>query len=1108
MRSVIRWAVDNAPATNTLVVAILVWGTWCAMSLQREFWPYSNLDVVQVAVEYRGASPDEVEEGICQRIEESVRSVDGIYRITSVAREGGGAVSIELASDVSEADVQEILAEIRSRVDGIPSFPALAEQPIVQRLQPRTTAISIGVIGPDDSTIAASLALRDLAERIRDEVLLDDSISQAEVVGVPRYQIDVEISEDTLRQYDLTLGEVASIVQQENVEVPGGTIRSSSQDILLRGSNQQSTGESIAQIPLVRDPGGVVLTIGDLGQVHDAFTDDTAISRINGRPGLAVQIDTSSTEDIIQVGKAVHTFIDGYSVPEGYELVAFRDRTGDVEGRLLLLVKNGWQGLVLVFLLLTLFLELRLAIWVSMGIPLSIAGACAVMYHTDQTLNMTSMFAFLIALGIMVDDAIVIGENIYVHRSMGKSFRDAAIDGTAEVMPSVITSVLTTILAFLPMLFMTGRLARFTEVLPLAMIAILLFSLGEALTVLPSHLAHRDGLFMKSLSWLLGPFTWVGSIVQLVNRQVARGMSAFIDKLYLPTLKQSLRYPAFVVCGAIAFLLIAIGTIRSGVVPFVLLPKIDSNFCTVIVAFPDGTPEQVTVEATKQLEAAIVAVNDESVDEGLTANPNGVINAIHRAVGYGASTTGEVSSGSHVGSLTVQLVDVGDRDITSQEIVQRWRQKSGKFLGADTVSFGSGPRAIAGMPIEFSLLARSEDVPKLTAAVNECVNQLENYPGVHDITAGGRPGKWEYRLQIKDNAKAMGVSLAELSSTVRAAYHGEEAMRLQRGRHEVELRVRYPRSQRESLADFEKIRVRDNRGNERPLTELAEIDTQRGYSTIHRIDQMRSITVTADVDEDIANALQITTDLKQTLRPKLAAVYPSLRVAWEGQEEQTNESMQSMIYGFAAVVLGMYFLFTIEFKSYTQPLLVLSIIPFGFCGALFGHLFQGLPFTLFSIYGLVALSGILVNDSIVLIDFINRRLAEGLSLDEAVIDAGRRRCRPVLLTSLTTIGGMLPILLETSRQAQVLIPMATSLSFGLIFATALVLILAPVGYYLLASVFEPKLPHNHAEMTSNDKNQSAKQSLEDDSRVAVGQPDKSSSKQSTPPYRDLVPARK
>jgi len=1063
MKSVIRWAVDNAPATNTLVIAVLIFGVYCADSMQREFWPYSDLDVVQVSVAYPGASPEEVEEGICQRIEETVRSVQGVRRITSVAREGSGVVSIELEADVNDADVQEILGEVRSRVDGIPSFPALAEEPVVQRQQPRTTALSIGVIGPESDSVAARLALRDLSEKIRDEVLLTEEVSQAEVVGAPKYQIDVEISEAILRQHNLTLSQVAEIIRAENVEIPGGTIKTASQEILLRGSNRQTMGDNIAKIPLVTDESGVVLTVGDLGDVRDEFTDDSAISRINGLPGLAIQIETTESEDIIAVGRAVKDFVHEYPTPEGYELIYFRDRTDDVMSRLLLLLKNGWQGLLVVFVLLTLFLDLRLAIWVSMGIPLSIAGACVLMYYTGQTLNMTSMFAFLIALGIMVDDAIVIGDNIYVHRSKGKSLREAAIDGTLEVMPSVVTSVLTTILAFLPMLFMTGRLARFTEVLPFAVIAVLLFSLGEALTVLPCHLAHSDGFATRTFQWLFGPFRFVASFISWVNRWVAKGLDWLIQLIYLPTLQFSLRYPLTVVCCAGAFLLVSVGIVRSGAVPYIVLPQIDSNFCTVIIAYPDGTPEHITNAATKRLELAVDRINRESIGEALTSNPTGVVSAIHRTVGYGASTTGDVSSGSHVGSLTIQLIDVGERDITSQEFVQRWRKAAGNFIGADLVSFGSGPRGIAGLPIEFSLLARSEDIPELEVAVQECVDHLEKYPGVHDVTAGGRPGKWEYRLKVKEESKAMGVSLGELATTVRASYYGEEAMRLQRGRHEVELRVRYPREQRQSLADFEEVNIRDLSGSERPLNELADIEIGRSYSAIHRLDQMRSTTITADVDEDVGNAFQITQEMQQTLVPMLAERFPNLRVRWEGQQEQTNDSMTSMFYGFIAVMFGMYFLFTIEFRSYLQPVLVLSIIPFGACGAIFGHVVMGLTFTLFSIYGLVALSGIIVNDSIVLIDFINRRVTEGLSLTDAIIDAGRRRCRPVLLTSLTTIGGMFPILMESSRQAQVLIPMATSLSFGLVFGTVLVLILAPVGYYILAQLS----PH-HSELREED----------------------------------------
>ncbi|MCP4852862.1 MAG: efflux RND transporter permease subunit, partial [Fuerstiella sp.] len=447
MKSLVRWSVDNAPAINTLVVAVLILGAYCAVSMQREFWPYSNLDVVQVSVVYQGASPEEIEESICQRVEESVRSIDGVRRITSLAREGSGTISIELVADVNETDVQEILAEVRSRVDNIPSFPALAEEAEVARQQPRTTALQVGVVGPDDDSVESQLALRDFAERIRSELLLLPEVSQAEIVGAPEFQIDVEIAEETLRRYNLTLTQVADVIRNENIEIPSGTLRTQSQDILLRGSNRQTSGESIADIPMITQANGIVLTVGDLGNVRDEFTDDSAISRINGRPGLAVQIDTTSTEDIVHVGKAVHRFVNEYAAPDGYQLLCFRDRTDDVEARLMLLVKNGWQGLLLVFLLLMLFLESRLALWVSMGIPLSFAGACIVMYYTGQTFNMTSLFAFLIALGIVVDDAIVIGENIYVHRQMGKGLRQAAIDGTLEVMPSVVTSVLTTVIA-------------------------------------------------------------------------------------------------------------------------------------------------------------------------------------------------------------------------------------------------------------------------------------------------------------------------------------------------------------------------------------------------------------------------------------------------------------------------------------------------------------------------------------------------------------------------------------------------------------------------------------------------------------------------------------
>jgi len=1053
MKSLVRWSVANSPAMNIIMLVVLGTGAWCVASLQREFWPYYDLDEIEVRVAYRGAGPEEVEEAICEKIEAAVSSISGIETIYSTATEGSGQVRLELHADVDKADVQRILGEVQAAVNQIPSFPALADAPVIRQRVPNSTAIQVGIIGPDDDSIESALRLRRIAENIRDELLAHASMSQVELQGAPSFQIDVEVSEEALRKYRLSLSQVAEILREENLEMPGGTLRTESQEILLVGSNRSSVGREIAEIPLTL-PNGVVIELGELGTVRDEFSDDTSISRMNGRPAIALSVNTTQTEDLLEVGRDVYAYLDAKQLPDGYSMVAYRDRSDDVQDRLSLMLKNGWQGLLLVFILLALFLEMRLAFWVAMGIPISLLGACVVMYFTGQTLNLTSLFAFLIALGIVVDDAIVVGENIYVHRSQGKGFAQAAIDGTLEVMPSVVTSVITTVIAFLPMLFVTGRLGRFTTVLPLAVIAMLLISLGECLTILPAHLAHRDNLFLSFMSWLLTPVRFVANGFAWMNRRVGHFLDTFIDRAYIPSLRWSLRHPAIVVSLAVGLLVVSAGIVRSGKVPFVVLPRIDSNVLMLMIAYPNGTPASVTDEATKRLEAAIAEVNQQTIAESLTDREGGVVIAMHRAVGHGASSTGEVSNGSHVGSITVSLIDSGYRQISAQDIVTRWRKAAGDFPGTEVLYFSTGPRGPAAAPIEFSLLASSEDLDRLDTAVDRCTERLAEYPGVFDITAGSKPGKYEYRLKIKDKARQLGVTLGEVSRTVRAAYYGEEAMRLQRGRHEVELRVRYPREQRRSLADFRQLRHRTSDGIERPLTELVDIEVGRSASIIRRIDQKRSITISADVDEDSANAFDISSDLQASFLAELQAEFPEVTIRWGGQRQQTNESMLSMLYGFVFVIVGMYLLLTIEFKSYIQPLLVLTIIPFGCIGAIAGHFVMGLSLTLFSVYGLVALAGVVVNDSIVLIDFINRRIADGLPLEDALLDAGRRRFRPVVLTSVTTIAGMLPILLETSRQALVLIPMATSLAFGLMLATVLVLILAPT-FYLVSRQLAP-----------------------------------------------------
>ena len=1097
MKSILEWAIRNTPAMNTLMVAVMLVGAVSLWSMRREVFPEFELEIILITVPYPGASPEEVEEGICQKIEESVRTVESIKTQFSVATEGAGSVILELESNVP--DVQKILNEVRSEIDRIPSFPELAEDPEIKQITLRRAAIRLGVIGPDTNEPGAERELRDLTEDVRDELLMLPSVSQANIVGGKQYQIDVEISEKTLREYGLTLQEVAGIIRRENLEMPGGSMKTESQEMLLRGKNKHLVGERIAKIPLVTQPGGMVLTVDDLGDVRDEFDDTTAINRIDGKPGLVVSINKTASEDLLAIADEVKEFAAARQavMPQGYSLMTWGDESVNVRDRMRLLGKNGLQGLALVLIVLAVFLELRLAFWVALGIPISILGACGIMIYAGHTMNMLSMFAFLMALGILVDDAIVIGENIYTHRKLGKGHVRAAVEGAHEVMPSVLASVATTIIAFSPLLFVPGIMGKFIAVMPFAVISMLVLSLFESILILPCHLAHvsdngadpRERFIARSHRWwrnlpaearwtygaalmvvavviwaiaftarqLLYPVWRLGAVFRWANGLADRSVRLAVTRFYTPILKRSLDNPGLVLSIAAAVLLLTAGFIRGGFIPFRLMADTDANFLQARITYPDGTPSHATDEATLCLEKAIRDIDQKYAEQG-EADGDGVVEVIRRTVGdTGAGGPvrmgNEAASGSHTGIVLVELAESSRRTKVAAEDVRReWsklaKERANGFPGHESLAFETEEHGPGGKDIEFKLLADPDRMEAMEAAIEECKAELARNPSVDNIEDDSRPGKWEFQLKIKDSAKAMGISLADLAGTVRGAYYGEEVMRLQRGRHEVKLMVRYPREERRSLASFDEIRIRTGGGAERPLTELADVIVQRGYSTINRLDQKRAITITADVDERRGNAKEITDLLKDGFVPPLLArpEYDGISVRWEGQQEQTRESMGGLARGLAIALVVMFALLTLEFRSYLQPLMILLIIPFGAVGAVVGHVLMGMPLSLFSTFGIVALTGVVVNDSIVLIDFINHRVRDGVPLREALVDAGNRRFRPVVLTSLTTIAGLLPILLETSFQAQFLIPMATSLSFGLLFATLLVLILIPVFY--------------------------------------------------------------
>jgi multidrug efflux pump subunit AcrB len=1076
MKSIIQWSVKNSPAVNIIFIAVLLGGLACFNSLRREVFPAFELEIVLVSVPYPGASPADVETGICQPIEEAVRSLDGVKQVISVAKESGGFVLLELFSHVR--DVQKVVANVRSAVDRIQNFPELSEDPTVEQIVFRDTAIRVAVLGPEKHNSDSELNLREVAEKVRDDLLRLPSISQVDIRGAKKYQIDVEISESTLRKYNLSLGQVAQILKRENAEMPGGQLRSDSQEILLRGKNRREVGEDIKSLPVLSNWDGAVLTVGDIGRVVDEFEDSPKFNEINGQPSLLINIQHASEEDLLSICQEVRQYVRNDALlPAGFSLVVFGDTSVDVADRLRMLRENGVQGLILVFVILALFLEFRLAFWVAMGIPISVLGAAVVLYMTDQTLNMLSMFSFLMALGIVVDDAIVVSENIHSHRALGKDYLSAAIDGTLEVIPSVFASVGTTMIAFMPFFFVTGVMGKFIAVMPIAILAMLSISLLESFTSLPCHLAHPPKerptnlveWFIYAIGRVVSPLV---ALLHIGNKFCSGMIEKFGDRVYLPVLRVLMHYPLLGLSISLLMLLITATMMKTGFVPFEPFPSSDSNQIFATVIFPDGTPVAMTDQATRQIEEAVRRVSEENYQKELAARgpeavagmksndsgPNGPVMITFRQVGtvreQGPFGDGQ-DAGSNAGQVIAELRDTSLRSIKSSELITLWRQAVGELQGIERLNFTSEGVGPGGNPIEFRMLAVSEKSDQLMAAIGEVQEKLATYKGVYDIRDDADAGKVEYQIKVKQRAQAMGITTLDLAETIRNTYYGAEAMRFQRGRQEVKLMVRYPAQERNALTKFNEIYVRRPNGVEIPITELADITVTRGYSEINRLDQQRSVTVSADFDMSQGTSQDVIGDLRNNYFPVLLRdKYPDVSVNWEGQQKQTMESMSSLMIGSAVAMVFMFLMLVIEFRSYIQPLLIMTIVPFGIIGAIWGHALVGLEVTLFSFFGLVALTGIVVNDSIVLVDFINARVRSGVPYRQALMEAGRRRMRPVFLTSVTTIGGLIPLLLEQSFQAQFLKPMATSIAFGLMLSTFLVLFQVPVFMYLYLRMLE------------------------------------------------------
>ena len=1037
MKALGNWSINNRVTVNLIMIFIIVAGLITVMNMRREMFPQFSLDMINVSVVYPGASPEEIEEGICVKIEESIIGIEGIDRIFSTAYEGRGSVLVELDSD---ADTQRVLDDIKTEVDLIDSFPDDAEEPVVIEILNRNPAITVAVYGDVSEQL-----LHKEAEKIRDDIVDTESISLANLVGVRDYEIAIEVSEENLRRYGISFDDVVKAVKTGSIDLPGGSIKTSHGEILVRSKGQLYTGREFEGIPLITLNDGTLVRLGQVANIIDGFEDTDMKARFNGRPAALVQVNRTNTEDVIEVTRCVKDYVEKQraKMPEGVYLATWFDLSTMVQDRINMLLRNGAQGIVLVFIALALFLNLRLAFWVSIGIPISFMGAFLVLDFSGETINMISLFAFIMTLGILVDDAIIVGENIYTHFNRGKSPSAAVVDGLKEVGGPVVMAVSTTIVAFIPLLFIAGIMGKFIAVMPRAVIAILIISLGEALIILPAHLS---GALTRSALKTDSRPSWH----ERIRVKVEHLLNVVIEKYYTSALKYVVKNRYFTFAIGLGVLIISLGIVAGGYVPFIFFPKGESNWVIAEVGYPLGTPFEVTEKSIEHLEKQAFKLND-LFNKKLKNNGDIIVNTFALVGMIPRRDWKPGESGGHCGEVWIELVPSEKRrGLSVNTVLNKWRDLTGEIPGVETLTFTTLEGGPGGNPIEIQLVGR--DFNELRRAADELKIEMRTYPGTFDITDDFKPGKEEKQVNIKEGAGSLGITMRDIARQLRQAFYGEESVRIQRGRDDIKVMVRYDASDRRSIAGIEEMRIRTIDGQEIPIEEVADITHGRAYSVIHRVDRKRVITVISNLDESIANASKIVADLNKDFLPKLIERYPGLEYDLEGQEKRTRESLDSLKKGFMLAIMAIFLLLASQFRSYIQPVIIMMAIPFGLIGAIAGHLVMGLAITMISIFGIVALSGIVVNDSLILIDFINRAARNGMEIETAVVQSGKVRFRPVLLTSITTIAGLLPLLLERSFQAQFLIPMAVSISFGLLAATVLTLLYVPALYLIIRDV--------------------------------------------------------
>lgn len=1027
----IAWMAHNAVAANLLMLSLLLGGALMMTRVKQEIFPAFELEIVNVVVPYPGASPAEVEQGIILAVEEAVRDVDDIKRVTAQASEGAGSVSIEL---IRGTPTDRALADIKAAVDRIRSFPEDAERPLVSLAAVRRDVISVVIYGEQGERV-----MRALADRVRDELLLNDHITSIDTAGVRNFEVSVEVPQSQLRSHNVGLSEIAQSIRRASVELPGGAVKTPKGEILLRTSERREAGREFENIVLMSGKDGMQLRLSDIATVRDGFEDTDESSTFNGKPAVMLTVYRVGEQRPLEIAETVKRYVtdNQSSLPPTVTMATLYDQSESYRSRMGLLGRNGIFGLLLVLFVLGLFLEIRLAFWVTAGMLVSMVGGFLLMPIVGASLNMISLMAFIITLGLVVDDAIVVGENIFDRRTKGEEPMTAAIRGAQEIAVPVVFSVLTTIVAFSPMLFITGTMGKFMWVIPIVVIGVLSISLVESLFVLPAHLAHlpRDAT-APGLAFL-----------QTQQRKVNRHLERFIQGFFRRVVEAAVNHRYLTVSIGVGILAITFALIAGGRINFVFLPRIEADSITVNAVLPFGAPVTETTKVKDRLVEAAIEVAEEL--GGLDKVTRGVFAQVGSSLSRRGPSRGG-SGGAHRAGVSVFLVPSDQRGFATRDFAAKWREKVGEIAGVKSLgfTFSRGPSSGAAIDVELS----HTDPRILDEAAARTASLLASFEGVKDIDAGYDEGKPQIDFRLKPAARTLGITELALGRQVRSAFYGAEALRQQRGRDEVRVMVRLPENERTSEGDLEALVVRSPTGGEIILGEAAEISRGRSYTGIKRVDGRRVVNVTADVDEKSANAEKILERFKSEVLPEVTSDFRGLAFSFEGGHRHRQEGLESLKNGSIVALIVIFILIAIPFRSYVQPLIVMSAIPFGIVGAVFGHLAMGFNLSLISLMGIVALGGVTVNDSLVLIVAINRFRTEGQSPFDSVVQGALRRFRPIILTSLTTFLGLAPMIFEPDYQARFLVPMALSLGYGILFATLVILLLVPAQYMIIEDI--------------------------------------------------------